>query len=804
MALPNHLKFTIRLFRRDKFYASLNILGLSIGLCIGILLLLVLQHDLTYDIHYTSHQRIYRLGSHYQIKGVDEWVGSVARELGPVIREQYPELEDVLPVQSIRRTIVHTQKTGETDHFKEDQIIRTNSRYFHVFSHLFISGDPRTCLANPNAVVLTRSVARKYFGQADPLDQSLLIDGSVWKVTAVIEDVRENSHLKFSLILSGLPDYRTWTVTDNGPSSEAFWNPDIYLYTKAPEGYSVEGFYQKWPAIYNQYFKEIGDQMAGSNTPVLQRLAEIHLDTRIQDGEAHGSVAMLYTLAGIGILIILLACINYMNLSTARAIQRSNEIMIRKSLGSTRSQVIFSLVTESVFMSFLAWVFALIMVVTLISLPAFTEWTGRNLSMDLFASWEVILGSFLLPLLIGLFSGLYPAFYCTRIPISGALKGNQRSRQGILVRKTFLVVQFSISVFVVICTVYMRHQLEFVQSRDLGFSKENLLVLPIPDSVVFKKLGVIKASLAQSQNIESVTASQDIPGLGVGSGVVFGESNSGMKEEGGVLCLFVGDDYLKTMGIQLIEGRDFRSGDIDINGKYLANESAVKLMGWSAPIGRKVQLWGGANPGEVIGVVKDFNFNSLYQGIDPMVIIKGHWRTGYLQVRLRHAGHAQAIREIGQTWSELFPDHFFEYFFLDQRFNAQYKDDLIQQRLSSVLAVICIIISLLGIVGLSAFSTAQRTKEIGIRKVMGARTGHIILLLSKDSIILLIAAVTIVIPASFWAIAEWLQHFAYRMEADWLPCLVVVVASIALVLSTIAAQCYHVASMNPVNALKHE
>lgn len=800
----NHLKFTIRVFRRDKFYALLNILGLSVGLGVGIWVLMILRNDLTYDSHYSQHERICRLSSHYQIKGVDEWVGRVARELGPIIHEQYPELEEVLPVQPMQRVAIRIQKESESVPFVEDQVIQTNDRYFNVFSHQFIAGNPETCLRSPNAVVLTQSLARKYFGEADPLEQTIWIDGSWWKVTAIIGDVKENSHLKFGMVLSGLRDYRTWSLRNNVPVSEAFWNPDIYLYLKVPKGYLAGDFYEKWPAIYKRYFKETGDQMAGSNTPFLQELSEIHLDTEIQDSEAHGSMSGLYTLIAVGLLILVLACINYMNLSTARAMQRVDEIMIRKALGSTRRQIIFSFVAESVLMTFTAWTVAVIIVVTLITQPAISDWTGRNLTIHLFANTEVLFGSMALAFIVGGCAGLYPAFYCTGLSATVPQKGSGRGLGGLYVKRTFMVIQFSISVFVVLCTIYMRQQLDFVQSRDLGFSTQNLVVLPISDSVVFNKLEVIKASLLQSPRIESVTASQDIPGRGVGSGVVYGESDTGMKEEGGVLCLFVGDDYLRTMGIELIAGRDFLPGEADLKGKYIANESAVKRMGWTTPIGKKVQLWGGANAGEVIGVVKDFNVNSLYQGIDPMVIMKGHWNTGYLQIRIHDDSLAKVTDEIKQKWNELFPDHYFEYFFLDQRFNAQYHEDVVQARVLSALSMICVAISLLGIVGLSAFTAARRTKEMGIRKVMGARSGDIILLLAGDTIVLLVVSVIMVIPASLWAVSTWLQHFAYRMDVDWIPCLFVVLAAMALVLLTIAAQSYRMVTMSPTHALRHE
>ncbi len=805
--LLNHLKFATRIFLKDKFFSTLNILGLALGISVSLVLLLILQNDLTYDQHYPNHKRIYRLGCHYQITGMDEWVARTARELGPILKADFPEVQAIVPVKPMDRTLVKYESKENLKIFYEENVIHTDSTYFRVFTHYFISGDVRTCMNDPHALVITESTARKYFGEDDPYDKSLLIDNTFWKVTAVIKDLPENSHLKFDIALSGLPDYREWTIKEGRPISEAFWNPDVYMYLFVPENYDPENFYKKWPAIYAKYFKETGDQVSGKNAPILEPLANIHFYSDLQDNEPHGNKAFLYAITCIGILIILLACINYMNLSTAKSISRTKEIMIKKIVGSRRRTMVLSFLSESILLSFISMILAIVIVFLLLNSTSFNLLIGKNLSLDFLHNQVLLFGTIGITLGIGFLSGLYPAFYLPGMPTIKTLKGAfKNSKSSLILRKSLITIQFAISIFVVVCTLFMHDQINFVQNKDLGFDKDNLLVLPILDTLVFNKIPTVKNELLLNRNILAVTAAQDVMGMGVGSSVMYGESETGMKQEGGVLCLFVGDDYLKTMGMTLISGRDFQPGPkVDEKGMYIANESAVELMGWGKnALGKKVHFWGGENAGQVIGVVKDFNVNSLYQGVDPMFIVKGHWDKGFLQIRLTGDNLPETIKYIKDKWSQYDPNHPFEFFFLDQRFNEQYKNDVLQNKLLSILSFICIFISLLGLLGLSAFAATQRTKEIGVRKVLGANIPDIILLLSKDVLLLVILSAILVVPVSWWVITRWMENFAYKTQLDYSLYLMVTALSLVFVFLTIMIQSLKTARSNPVDSLKYE
>ncbi len=804
--LINHLRFAIRIFLKDKFFSSLNILGLALGIAISIILLLILQSDLTYDQHYANHERIYRLGAHYQIPGTDVNKGTSARELGPLLKDQFPEIEAMVRIQTMDHTLVKYSKSGKELAFYEENVMQADSSYFQVFSHEFLAGDVATCLDDPHNVVITASMAKRYFNDDDPINKTLNIMDQLWEVSGVIRDSPENTHLKFDILLSGLPTHRDWTIKEGKPISLAFWNPDIYTYMLLPDQYDPQDFYTKFVPIYDRYFKQIQDEIVGNYTPILQRLKDIHF-SNFQDDGPHGNLTYLYAFSGIGLMIIVLACINYMNLSTAKAVSRATEIAIKKIVGSRRRTLVLTILGESIFLSFVSLILAAVLVVLVLNTSSFNQLIGKNLTLDLLNNPLLMWGSLGITLCIGVISGLYPAFYLPGIPAITAMKElfkNRKSSHDF--RKVLITTQFAVSIFVVVCTLFMRNQIDFVINKDLGFGKDNVLVIPINDDQVHKRIQSIKNELMQNQNIIGITASQDLPGPGIGGNVMYGKSETGMQKQGGILGNFVGDDYLKTLGITLVSGRDFKPGDgVDEDGIYIANEAVVKLMGWgNDALGKKVTFWEGMNPGKVVGVVKDFNTSSLHQSVNPMFIVKGHWSTGYFQIRLR-AGHIpQTLEYVKNKWSGIDPNHPFEYFFLDQRFNEQYKEDEVQNKLLSILSYICVFISLLGLIGLSAFTATQRTKEIGVRKVLGANIPDIIFLLSKEALSLIVISSILVIPFSYWIIKLWLQNFAYQMPLNYLLYGVVTIVALMLVFLTVLFQSLKTARCNPADSLKYE
>jgi putative ABC transport system permease protein len=802
-----HLKFAIRVFLKDKFFSILNILGLALGIAVSIVLLLILQNDLTYDKYHVNHERIYRLGGHLQATGLEFRGARSARELGNILKEEFPEVQMVVRANNWDHTLVKYEgKDGGEKAFYEEDIVRTDSTYFQMFTHEFISGNPEKCLAELNTMVITESTAKRYFGDEDPLNKSLIIDNAQWKVTGVIKDMPENTHLKFDIILSRLVD-REWVMENGQLKSEAFWNPDVYTYLMFPANYDTKEFYAKFPDIFNKYFKSFGDKVGGKYTPILEPLTSIHLYSDLDSDEPRGNLAYLYAFTGIGVFIIMLACINYMNLSTAKSVNRASEIAMKKTLGSGKRSLMLSFLAESVLLSFVSLAFAIGIVFTVLEATPFNQLIDKNLTPDFLNNPVLLVGSIAIALGIGIISGLYPALYLPAIPTIKALKGSfKNNRSSHMLRRILITTQFAISIFVVVCTLFMQDQINFVRNKELGFDKDNVVVLPIQDTLVQNQLTGIKAEFLQNPRITAATTSYNVPGLNVGGGsVMWAEGKEGMNQQAFTL-MFVGEDYLKTMGISLIDGRDFQSGpNADIEDAFIANEATVRLLGWgNEAIGKKVKFFHAEKDGQVIGVVKDFNFNSLHNPVEPLLILKAREEGGFLHLKVKGENLPETMELIKSKWTKYDPNHPYEYFFVDQRFNEQYKQDEVQHKLLSGLSYVCIFISLLGLLGLSAFTAAQRTKEIGVRKVHGASIPNIIFLLYKDVMYLVLIAAVLIIPLAYYIITEWMGNFAYRTELNYLTFVAVAAFAMLFAFLTVAFHSLKTARMNPVQSLKYE
>lgn len=790
------LKFVLRIFLRDKFFSSLNILGLALGIAVSMILVMILKNDLSYDKHYANHERIYRLGSHYVIPDVDEYIGVTARELAPVLKQTYPEIEEIVRIDQLDRTVV----SNNLKIFNEDNISQVDSSYFRIFSHQFIAGDVNTCLDNPKSVVITRSIATKYFDNEDALGKILTVNKEPRTVTAIIEDLPEATHLKFNILISGIPDARfDWEgyVVGGKPMPLMMWNPDVITYILMPEKYNVNNFYNRFAGVYNEHFKdsEVGGE-GTLNEPILEPLAETHFsktDRYASDYKA------LIAFTAIGVLIVILACINYMNLSTAKAVKRATEITMKRLAGSGKSQLIRSLLSESILLALISFIVAVAIVYT--TLTPLNVVVNKNLHLEL----SSVVISFFIALVIGILSGIYPAFYLTNIPVIATLKGKfKSSKSALLLRRSLITLQFCISIFVVICTLFMTSQLNFIRTKSLGFDKNNLLIVPLQDNVK-KQRTAIKNEIRRLPGIITTSIAGQVIGTGVGSEQMFAEGPTGMEHRS-FRALCISDDYLEMMNINLVQGRVFAKGEgVEQDGLYLATESAVKLMNWGDDaIGKQVSFWGDQNRGKIIGVVKDFNVNSLQTGVEPMFIIKGHYNPGYLHVKLTGDNIPETLESVKKVIGKFDQEHPFEYFFLDQKYDEQYKADVNRNQLLSVLSYVCVFISLLGLLGLSAFSAVQRTKEIGIRKVLGANLSGVLILLSKDIVLLVLLASVIAMPLGWYVIDGWLEGFAYRAPFNYWLMATITFAAMMFVIIVTAFQSWKTVTANPVDSLKYE
>ncbi|HZY81080.1 MAG TPA: ABC transporter permease [Cyclobacteriaceae bacterium] len=792
-----HMKFAFRIFLKDKFFSALNVLGLAMGIAVAIILVLVLENDLTYDQHYAKHKNIYRLGSHYVIPDIDQMTGLTGRELAPILRNHYPEIEVMTRVS--KREVEHLLVSVGEKTFYEENAAEADSSYFSVFDHPFIEGDRYTCLDDPNNIVLTQSIARKYFGDESAINKLMTVAGKERKVSAVIADFPDNTDLKFDLLLSGLPEIRrSWRQThvDGKPMNLTFWNPDSYTYMVLPDNYDLNNFYNRFQPIFDEYYSGLGNDFM--NTPFLQPLDEIHFSGF--EGEASGNKAHLFALTGIGVLIVLLACINYMNLSTAKAVKRSTEITMKKISGSGRGTLVLSLIGESVLLSTFALLLAVGIVYVVLVLTSFNVLIGKHLTFQP----GILFPAFMLSTFIGVLSGIYPAFYLTNVPIIASLKGSFKTgKSGLFMRKTLITFQFCVSIFVVLLTILMSDQIKFARTKDLGFDKNNLLIIPLQDKTTGKKIDGIINEMTSDPGIISATVCSQIIGTGTGGDQIFAEGPNGMQQNAAQV-LYVGDNYLETVGLKLIEGRDLANGSDDEQA-FVVNEAMVKMMGWGEnAIGKKMTFFGGHHPGTVVGVMKDFNMGSLHEAIEPLFMIKAHWEPGYLHLRLNGDDIPGVVERVKQRWSAIEPQYPFQYFFADQKYDDQYKADITQNKLLTTLSYVSIVISLLGLLGLSAFTAVQRTKEIGVRKVLGASVMGILFMLSKDVLLLVILAGVISFPIAGYVMDAWLEGFAYRVPINYVLYGVTMVGALMFVLFVTGVQSMKTARGNPVEALKYE
>ncbi|WP_421870801.1 ABC transporter permease [Marinoscillum sp.] len=804
--LKNHIVFALRLFLKERIYSVLNILGLALGISVGIILLLYLQSELNYDKHYAKYDQIYRFTNHLKAQGADFNTARSSQRIGSVIKAEMPEVIEYVRFSSAGNPLITLDESMGEERFYEEHVWRTDSTFFKVFDHQFISGNPTTCLTGPGKVVLTESIARKYFGEEPALGKRLTLnDNDLRQVTAVISDLPENTHLKYDILLSHIPPI-TWDEDGNAErTSEIYWNPGSYTYLLMPKNYNVEQFYDKFPDIYDKTFAVFGKRIDGQVIPGLQRIDQIHFNSDKGGDEPTGNLNYVYTFAAVGLFIILLACINYMNMATARSITRTGEMGIRKVLGYSRAALFRSVMLEAVVMAVVALVLANVLTLITLELTSFNDLIHKNLSLNYLSNPQLIIGMLVITLLIGVFSGIYPALYIPSVPVVTALKGTfTGDRMGAFLRKSLITFQFAISLFVIICTVLMDKQIDYMQNKDLGFNKDQLLVIE-ESNAIKENREALKAKLLQNPNILQVTNSYGTPGMGNEGSVMMVEKDSGMVQQH-MNMFYVGKDYLKTLDIEIVEGRAFREdGPYDAENVFLINESGAKKLGWGdQAVGKKVSYFHSDHKRTIVGMFRDFNYQSLHNPIDPMMIGLHHDIQGHLYVKLGTNNLKETLEFIRSTWTEFEAKSPYKATFLDEEFARQYEADLTQQRLISILSYICIFVSLLGLIGLSAFTASRKSKEISIRKVLGATVPSIILRFSRDYVQLIAIAFVIAVPLADYVIIEWMSDFAYRMDLSWIYFLVPGLAVLALGLVTVSIQSLRSAKANPVNGLRSE
>lgn len=785
----NHVKMAVRKIRMQKLYTIINIIGLTIGMVGFIFIFLWVQDELSYDRFHEKADCIYRVAVDGMINGTKASYVLTPALLGETLVQEYPEVVQATRIFKIRRDLL--TRFGDRTFFESD-VLFTDSSFFDVFSFIFIQGDPNSVLGEPDHVVMTQAAAEKYFGEDRALGRSLFIGWQNFTVAGVIEDVPRHSHFHFDFLLPLhiLQYSREPNWMNNGFRTYIVLQPDA----------SPSDVEAKFPALIAEH---IG-VFEGENwwAYYLQPLPRIHLYSHLSfEFERNGDAAVVYLLTAIAIFVIFIACINFMNLATALSGRRANEIGLRKIVGADRRQLRRQYLTESIIISMIALVLAIAVVYIL--LPWYQTVIGYPVALDLFHRPYFLPGLLGLSVLVGFISGSYPAIWLSSFHpvhiLKGGTTGTHRSKW---LRDLLVTFQFCVTVFLLIGTMVIYRQTEFIKNDNLGFGKENLMVIQNPDALGSQS-SVFKEKLNAHPDIVGVAGSFRLPGddfVGItfrpeGGEVVSLETNS---------C---DERFLETLQIEMTKGRFFSREFSSDHRAVVLNEAAVKLIGWDDPLGKRIRSLG--MDLTVIGVVEDFHYESMRQTIRPMALL--HLNSDYnnyaenrISVRIHPENMNQAVTYIQETWKSFAPGFVFEYFFLSELYDDLYLNEQRTGVVTAVFSILAVFIAAIGLFGLASFMAAQRTKEIGIRKTLGASTLNVMRLLSNHFLLLVMIATCIAWPLAYFIMERWLRQFAYRIGFD--PWIFIVSALFAMLVTmlTVSVHAIRAARANPVETLRYE
>lgn len=803
----NYLISAFRNFMRNKFYTILNILGLSLGMATFIFILFYVNDEQGYDKHHVNHSRIYRIDSEFNINNKVDRFAIAPVPMGPAMKLEFPEVEKFVRFANAGNLLIkHDNKE-----YYEERFYFTDSTIFDVFTHEFILGSPVNALVEPRTMVLTEKIAGKYFGDENPVGKILTTgQGDSYKIIGVIKDLPANSHLKFEALISGTTIAEEQGVENfNSMEPMRFWNIGVVTYVMLNEHASMESIHEKFEPFYDKYFRPIGEQINASFNLLTTPLTETHFRSDLSADEPVGSRAYIYIFSAVAALILLLAAINYMNMATARSANRSREVGIRKVSGAYRQQLIWQFIGESVMLSVIAALIALLLVYLL--MPDFNNITEKTIAFGSNPIMFLIIG--VVALLTGLLSGIYPAFYLSSVSPITALRGSgdAAAKGKGRMRKILVVVQFFIAIIMIIATIAVTNQLNYLKNKNLGFTKENIIVMQLQDSAFRSKGETFKEELLKNPDILGVTRSTQVPGNISWIQVMNVEKDSQMVQSSLILAQ-TDYDFLDVLDMEIIKGRNFdKTMSTDDTGAVIINETGARALGWhDDPIGKRIDygidLEGNvARPMKVIGMVRDFHFRSLHNAVEPMILFIAQFNPYHVTVKIKEGKTREALEYIEQTWNDFGAKRPFDYYFLENNLNDLYQAEEKIEKIFSIATFLTIFIALLGMLGLSSFIAEQKKKEIGIRKVVGASVADILLLLYTEFLVLIMIAFVIAVPVAWWRIDAWLKEsFVYFQNPGWYTFLLAGAMALVVGILTISYHILRAATSNPVDAIKYE
>lgn len=790
----NYLKIAFRNLWRQRGFSLLNISGLAIGLTAGFLILLYVGFELSFDKFHSNSDRIYRVVA--DIKTPTETIEAniAAWAVAPNLEKQFPEVESAVRISDLNMLV-----RKDEIKFQESDAFAVDSDFFNVFDFKLLQGDANNVLKDPFTIVLSETAAKKYFGNQNPVGQTLKImdEGYIATVTGLMEDIPENSHINADMVLS----MTTYTKDLDRELDNQWSSYDAASYILLAENTNIKQLVSKLPDFLE---RNSGLEMKESQmfvTLFLEPLKNVYLRST-RGGAGGGSIDNIYIFSIVAIFILLIACINFINLTTARSVERAKEVGIRKVIGAEKRQLGLQFIGESVVIALFAFFAAIVL--TAIAIPYFNDMAGKIVSDGIFANPINVLTLFLISLGIGVLAGIYPALVLSSFKPVSVLKGSfSTGNRGILLRKGLVITQFTISIALIIGTIIIYNQMNFMRNQELGFNKEQTLVLGTSVSPAQKEL---RYAIDNLPSVTSTSLGSSVPGEGNSAAYSEIENKNGDLQIANLDLYFVDENFIPQFDLKVVAGRAFsKEFATDSTDAMVVNERTVQLLGYSSPdeaIGADFKQWG--RDGKIIGVVKDFHFRSLQQPISPLTMRLEPRRTDLIAVKVSPENIQQTIAAIESKWQTIMPDVPFDYYFLDQSFDEQYQTEERFGNLFLNFAALAILISCLGLLGLAAYSTLQRRREIGIRKVLGSTVSGIVNLLSLEFIKLVLISFFIAAPIAWFFMFYWLEDFAYRIDIQWWMFVLAGASALLIALLTVSFHAIKAAIVNPVKSLRTE
>jgi putative ABC transport system permease protein len=816
--LKNYLKIALRNIKRNKIYSLINILGLSIGLACCMLISFYLYHETHYDAYHTKGDRIYQMATIFINGKKQDPGGNTPSPMATVLQQEYPEIEDATRVIKMfldDKSLLRVEEgSKQVKSIYESNGFLADPNFFNLFTYNFKAGNPLTALKEPNSIVLSEETSKKLFGEESPMNETIHISSNtngdyVYKVTGVFSKGSYPSHIdgKFFVSMNGGNVEKYFIKGVTSLSS----NNMFYTYLLLKPGTDAQKLESKFPAFVEKYIRNELKTFGFDKKQYLIPLKKIHLHSEMKENVTPtASVTYLFILGSIAVLTLLIACINFMNLSTARSSKRSAEVGVRKVLGANQQSLIGQFLGESIVMALIAFIIGLLCAELL--LPSFGNLAGKDFNFSFQQQLSIGLFFLILSLFTGLIAGSYPAFYLSSFRPILVLKGKfSNSLAAVSLRKGLVIFQFAISIVLIISSIIIAKQMSFVRSKDLGFAQEQQIVIPLRTSTSKNIYSALKDELSKNPNIISTGASSYYPGIFNPSDISFYKEGLTAESARRVYLNNVDESLLQTLEIESITGRLFsKEFPADTANKILLNEEAVKQLQFKSnqgAIGKTIAFdWKGEHlRWQIIGVVKDFHFKDLHLPIEPFGFFLGkNYNFNYVIAHARKTDMHSVLKQIESSWHKLNPNEPFEFSFLDQDFQKNYQAENRLLTIVGDFTLIAIFISCLGLFGLATFSAEQRIKEIGVRKVLGASVSNIVTLMSKDFLKLVMVSILLASPIAWYIMNKWLNDFEYKIDIEWWVFVVTGVLAVTIAFVTISYQAISAAIANPVKSLRTE